>query len=183
MKSALPLVLTALAVACGGGTASSFSSSSSTTTGTVGGSTLHAASAVAVYGTIATSNGAPIKGLRIRVSDKANTCSSLHNAGATIVDIAIRGDTVKIGTYAVINAGLKTPDANEAEADFNAVDGTCKDVVAQTATNGTVTITQADTKIVGSLDVTFAGGHVAGDFDAELCSPTAAPTGDGTCSQ
>ena len=160
--------------ACGDSDASSdVSSGSSSASGTVAASTLKAVSAVARYSSIATStvNGqtTKIRGLQIFISDKPNTCSGMNLSSATVLDVAVRGDTVKAGTYKVIDGMQKTPEDGEAVADFNSVSDACKDVVAQASTGGTVTITKVDTRVTGTLDITFEGGKVSGAFEAELC--------------
>ena len=165
----------------------SVSDASSSLSGTVGGSTLAAASVVARYTTIATQtiNGvkSSIRGLRILVSSKANTCSDYHFSGATMLDLAIRGDQVAPGTYTVIDPDKALQKPGEAEGDFNAVDGVCKDLVAESSLSGTITLTRTDGPVLGTLDITFKDGHVAGDFQADLCPDAQADAGAIGCTQ
>jgi hypothetical protein len=148
--------------------------------------------AVARNGKMFDGAGPNADGLRILISDKANTCSATHFASSTNLDLRIRGNAVGPGTYAIVNASARTPAVGEAEADLNAVDGACKDLVAQAAVTGTITLKTVVISIVGdgrshvsgSVDATFGGGHIVGDFDADLCDDVPATVTDasaGSC--
>jgi hypothetical protein len=136
--------------------------------------------------------GAPTRGLRIVLSDKANTCDVTHSANAAMLDLRVRGDSVGPGTYPIVDSRKMAPDRSQAEVDFNAVDPSCKDVVAQAGTGGTVTLDTVTidltdpsaSRITGSVDFDFDGGHVAGTFEAKFCdgdAPAPAPQGQPAC--
>lgn len=144
-------------------------------------------SAVAREGTFFSGDKDTARGLRILVSDKSNTCTSTHFAGSTNIDVRIRGDNVGPGTYPIVDAAVATPASKQAEVDFDAVDGTCKDLVAEAAVRGSITIKTveinltdpSESRVTGSIDATFANGHVAGDFEAVFCeSPAPTPAAD-----
>jgi hypothetical protein len=122
-----------------------------------------------------------IRGLRILVASKVNTCSDYHFADSTLVDVAVRGDQVAPGTYTVIDPNVATASPGQAEADFNAVDGTCKTSVAESSVSGTVVISRSDTRVQGTLDITFKDGHLTGAFDTDLCPDAAADAGAIPC--
>lgn len=159
----------------------SSSVNSSDISGSVANASLVPQSAIARYGTVATStvNGVTtmVRGLVITISDKPNTCSTFHAQNSTNLSIAITKDSVATGTYPIINAVDAAPTNGQAEADFNSVDATCNDVVAQAASTGQVEITHVtnvvsgpgDSYITGTVDATFAAGRIAGKFDAVLC--------------
>jgi len=154
-------------------------------TGTVSSASLSSVSARASTGTFFSGSAGPSPDLRILISDKENSCSVSHFASATMLDIRIR-HVAGTRTYALVDSVAKTPADGEAEADLNAVDGSCHDTVAAPATGGTVTIktyevngtNKALSRVTGSVDATFAGGRIQGDFDAVLCDGPA--TGDAT---
>jgi hypothetical protein len=134
--------------------------------------------------------GAPTRGLRILLSDKANTCDVTHFASATMLDLRIRGQDAGPGTYPIVDSRNATPNASEAEVDFNAVDGRCKDVVAQPGTGGKVTLETVEfnitdpsaSRITGSVDFDFDGGHIQGSFEAVVCDAVAlVPQGQAAC--
>jgi hypothetical protein len=173
-------------VACSPASSSSASSpSSATVSGTVAGASLAAVSAVARYATIGTNsvNGqtTEIRGLRILVSNKANTCAEQHFASSTLVELTIRGDQVAPGTYTVIDPIKRVTEAGQAYADFNAVDGSCKGGVAQSSTSGTLVIQRSEGRVQGTVDINFAGGHLGGSFDADLCPDAPADGGVPAC--
>jgi hypothetical protein len=129
--------------------------------------------------------GPPLTALRILFSDKVNTCGDTHFASSTILDVRlVATSSVQLGTFPIVNAASQTPADGQAEADFHSVDGTCKDVVAQTATTGSLTIKGAHLSgpklnVAGSIDVTFAGGHVSGNFNALFCDTSGADASGG----
>jgi hypothetical protein len=192
MKSFTPYALGLVSLIVAAGCSSSSPSSSTNTaaiTGSVSNVSLNASSAIASYGTVATSNvngvTSEIRGLTIMISDKANTCSEFHLQNSNNLFIAIPGDEVGPGTYPVVNANLVSATPSQSEVDFNAVDQSCNDKVAETATSGTITLTNVtiyangpyDSIVSGTIDATFADGHLIGDFDAVLC-----PDDDGSAS-
>ena len=159
------------------GAPSSEAERNSSVEGAVSTAKLASLRAVARHGKMFEGGGTNAGGLRILISDKANTCSSAHFASSTNLDLRIRGEGVGPGTYAIVDASTRTPAAREAEADLNAVDCACKDLVAATAVTGSVTLKVVEISVVGdgrshvsgTVDATFAGGHIVGDFDADLC--------------
>ncbi len=164
---------------------SSTNAPTGTVTGAVSSAELKTLSAVARYGTYFGTSGQPTRGLRILLSDNPNSCDITHFASATMLDVRVRGASVGPGTYPIVDAVAQTPQAGQAEADFNAVDAVCKDLVAQTGTSGNVILktveinltTPSASHVSGSVDLTFAGGHITGDFDAVLCDDESGDAG------
>jgi hypothetical protein len=119
------------------------------------------------------------------ISDKANTCSAFHAQNSTNLSVTIPNSDAGPGTYAVANTASGPATPSQSEVDFNAVDPSCADKVAQPATSGTVTIKDVminltgpgDSIVSGTIDATFAGGHLTGDFDAVLCPDAPAANG------
>ena len=197
LVSSFVVLSSVLAFGCSASSAApSAQDSSSSVAGAVSTTKLASLSAVARNGKLFGGAGPMPDGLRILVSDKANSCSTSHFASSTNLDLRIRGGAVGPGTYAIVNADAKTPAVGEAEADLNAVDDACKDVVAQAVMTGTITLKVVEISVVGggrshvtgSVDATFQGGHVSGDFDADLCDDEpvadAGEAGEaGTCSR
>lgn len=135
----------------------------------------------------ASKTGESTKGLRLFFSDKGNTCSELHLASATTLDVRLRSTNLAPGAkFEIVDAKLATPAEGQGEADFGRVDGKCVDVASGTAQSGTIVIDTVEHAIVGgvshiagSMDIVFAGGHVSGAFDAELCDGGTQPAFDG----
>lgn len=156
-----------------------------TVTGTVRSASLTPRSALASDGDFFNdSDGGPTRGLRIRISDKTNSCTNSHFAESTNLDLRIRASEQGgsgIGTYAIVDAMEKTPGPGEAEANFDALDAVCKENVAEAATSGTIEIKTIEvnltspelSRITGSVDVTFAEGRLKGDFEAVYCEEDA----------
>jgi hypothetical protein len=192
--SSFVVLSSVLAFGCSSSSAApSAQGSSSSVEGAVSTTKLASLSAVARNGKFFGGAGPMPDGLRILISDKANTCSTSHFASSTNLDLRIRGGAIGPGTYAIVNADAKTPAAGEAEADLNAVDDACKDQLAEAAMTGTITLKVVEISVVGggrshvtgSVDATFNGGHIAGDFDADLCDdePVADAGDAGMCAR
>src|SRR5262249_41645951 len=98
-------VVSALAAACASASPAPLPPNSANVTGTVGGAPFAARSAIARYGTVATSsvNGVAtrVRGLTVALSDKPNDCAVLHGQSSTNVTIAIPGNDVGVGKYPV----------------------------------------------------------------------------------
>jgi hypothetical protein len=141
--------------------------------GEVGASSLDATSAVAWYGSLAsfTDNAGTrdIPGLKLWISDRALSCSSIALASSVLLDLAIYGDAVESGEYAIVSTRLETPGVGEAGADFNDVDPDCGSTVSASSVGGRLTLEEVGARVRGSLDITLEGGSVSGWFDAELC--------------
>lgn len=191
LVSSFVLVSSMVAFGCSSSAAPSPAAErNSSVEGAVSAAKLVSLRAVARNGKLFDGAGTNAEGLRILVSDKANTCSSTHFASSTNLDLRIRGDAVGPGTYAIVDASARTPAVGEAEADLNAVDGACKDLVAEAAVTGTITLKVVEISVVGdgrshvsgSVDATFAGGHIVGDFDADLCDDVPVTVTDASAS-
>jgi len=187
LVSCFVLVSSMVAFGCSSSAApSSKAERNSSVEGSVSTAKLVSLRAVARNGKMFDGAGPKADGLRILVSDKANTCSSTHFASSTNLDLRIRGAAVGPGTYAIVDGNARTPASGEAEANLNAVDGVCTDLLAESAMTGTITLKVVEISVVGdgrshvsgSVDATFAGGHVVGDFDADLCDDEAVTVTD-----
>ncbi len=116
-------------------------------------------------------------GLSLVISDKSDTCGVTHAQGATTIALAVPGAPVAPGTFNVTDVTRSDAGSNGASATFRAADQSCKVVVAETATSGSVTIKQVLTElgaagashVRGTFTLVFADGDVTGDFDALLC--------------
>jgi hypothetical protein len=186
----LALVSMIAAVGCSS-PASPSPTNSAEIAGSVNNVSLKARSAIARYGTAATTvNGTTtsVRELTIMISDKANTCSAFHAQDSINLFLTITKDNAGPGNYPIANTAVTAASGDQSEVDFNAVDHNCKDKVAQPATTGAVNIKNVTVSVVGpghsivsgTIDATFSGGHVTGDFDAVLCPDAAAADASST---
>lgn len=120
--------------------------------------------------------GPGVTGYEIFLSDKPLDCASATLQSSTTVDIDIAGKPPAVQTYGVVDTFGGSAGANEATADFNALDATCGTLASDGSFSGTLILTKFDaTTVSGSLDITFQSGgrvkegSVKGTFDAVVC--------------
>jgi hypothetical protein len=121
-----------------------------------------------------------VRGLQVFISSKALNCESFTLSNAVTFDLAITGAAVDPGNYTIVPTAGDTPEAGEANANYNQMDRSCNYSVSAGSVSGTLRLTEVDSRVAGSVDVTFPGGSVEGDFDAEFCEET--PTVTSGCS-
>jgi hypothetical protein len=103
--------------------------------------------------------------LAVLISDKANTCSTVHGANNSAINLQIAADPVTVGSYPV-NVSETSSTALFATNNEN-----CYDTFQHgAATAGTITVTAASSSgVSGSYDLTLEAGHLTGSFDATVC--------------
>lgn len=108
----VPMVSSLVLVACLAFGCSSAAPSdptpTSSVTGAVSATSLKSMSAVTRYGEFFPTTGGTPKGLRVLVSDRPNTCSVLHFVSSTNLDLRIRGESVALGTFPIVDTNAKT---------------------------------------------------------------------------
>jgi hypothetical protein len=146
-------------------------------TGSIGGTAFQPSSAIAAYGTLSTGPAGTVKGLRINVSTRANTCANAGDANSSELDLSLPSDPASPGTF-TLSAGASSGTSPHAAFGIYG-EGT---VMLFEIESGTLTITSATgAAVIGSFDLTFGpgdssngaasqpGGRITGTFDALLC--------------
>ncbi len=148
--------------------------------GSVQGTPMPATDLAGIVGT-AVQDGNTVAYAGVVVVSVAGACSGVlqpdvvqPNMQMLSLTVAQYGTVLTPGSYGVGDGG-------GGAAQFTTGDAQCNEVIAETASAGTITVDVADGSIVaGTFDVTFPGGdEVAGSFAAPVCPVDLAAGADG----
>lgn len=149
--------------------------------GNAGGTAVKFVNAFAYYGEVYSNGTTHTRGVRLVLSDKPNTCASLHFADSMYLGMDIAGDPVPTATYALFDYLTLPRDTGPAIATVSTYDGACASTGHRGAISGSIVITASSaTHVRGTVDLTFATGNVTGTFDAILCVAPPPPR-NGSC--
>jgi hypothetical protein len=117
------------------------------------------------------------RGLEILISDKPNTCETLHLKSSSDLVFKIPGDDIAPATFDVVDVRKRDAGPGEVEARFFAADKACRSIKSEAAVTGLVRIDRMATTVVGqepstvhgAFIVQFATGVLSAPFNAVVC--------------
>ncbi|MBS2020850.1 MAG: hypothetical protein JST92_00445 [Deltaproteobacteria bacterium] len=180
---ALPLVIAASAVACGG--SDSTSTSSGSVSGDVFGTSFPSVAEVEAvrYGALAcTSSDMPSSILDLTLDSTTGNCVALGDGRTLPSDTRLRF-IITLAANTDVSATTYLLDGGKGQAELTRSDPTCGTPVDYKATGGTLTLSSVtDSGVAGSFRVTFSDGSSTATLVGSFTSGTCAPSTEKYCS-